>query len=172
MISQRTGIISVAVLAAILVAVFLHSVYGRGAGLARDADNANAPAKNAQASPSVDQNPFTAQQNQSDGTASGEAKSWAEDALSVFGRLLLAVLLSSILAFRPRQNVPLFRRSLFVSQTQILLSVVAAALMMIVGDNTARAFAIFAAVSLTRSYALCRAFEAIRVRPPVCCKED
>src|SRR4029078_3143360 len=78
------------------------------------------------------------------------AKSWAEDAVSVFGRLLLAVLLYAGLAFRPRQNVPLFRRSLFVSQTQILLSVVAAALMMIVGDNTARAFAIFAAVSLVR----------------------
>lgn len=70
--------------------------------------------------------------------------------LEIIQRLLLAVLLSAILAFRPRQNVPLFRRSLFVSQTQILLAVVAAALMMIVGDNTARAFAIFAAVSIVR----------------------
>lgn len=65
-------------------------------------------------------------------------------------RLFIAVLLSGILAFRPRKNVPLFRRSLFVSQTQILLSAVAAALMLIVGDNTARAFAIFAAVSVVR----------------------
>ncbi|MFN0278233.1 MAG: DUF4956 domain-containing protein [Pyrinomonadaceae bacterium] len=65
-------------------------------------------------------------------------------------RLFLAVILSGILAFRPRRNVPLFRRSLYVSQTQILLSVVAAALMLIVGDNAARAFAIFAAVSLVR----------------------
>lgn len=79
-----------------------------------------------------------------------ETRSSAFDALSIFGRLLLAVGLSSLLAFRPRQDVPLFKRSLFVSQTQILLSVVAAALMMIVGDNTARAFAIFAAVSLVR----------------------
>ena len=70
--------------------------------------------------------------------------------LEIFGRLLIAVILSGILAFRPRKNVPLFRRSLYVSQTQILLSVVAAALMLIVGDNTARAFAIFAAVSLVR----------------------
>lgn len=70
--------------------------------------------------------------------------------IEIIQRLLLAVLLSGILAFRPRQNVPLFKRSLFVSQTQILLSVVAAALMMIVGDNAARAFAIFAAVSLVR----------------------
>lgn len=70
--------------------------------------------------------------------------------LEIIQRLLLAVLLAGILAFRPRQNVPLFKRSLFVSQTQILLAVVAAALMLIVGDNTARAFAIFAAVSLVR----------------------
>ena len=70
--------------------------------------------------------------------------------LVVIERLVLAVILSAILAFRPRNNVPLFRKSLFVSQTQILLSVVAAALMLIVGDNTARAFAIFAAVSLVR----------------------
>ena len=70
--------------------------------------------------------------------------------VEIIQRLLLAVLLSAILAFRPRQNVPLFKRSLFVSQTQILLAVVAAALMLIVGDNTARAFAIFAAVSLVR----------------------
>lgn len=65
-------------------------------------------------------------------------------------RLILAVILAGILAFRPRKNVPLFQRNLYVAQTQILLSVVAAALMMIVGDNAARAFAIFAAVSLVR----------------------
>lgn len=70
--------------------------------------------------------------------------------VEIIQRLLLAVVLSGILAFRPRKNVPLFRRSLFVSQTQILLSVVAAALMMVVGDNAARAFAIFAAASLVR----------------------
>jgi uncharacterized membrane protein YhiD involved in acid resistance len=70
--------------------------------------------------------------------------------VEIVQRLILAVLLSAILAFRPRKNVPLLKRSLFVSQTQILLSVVAAALMLIVGDNTARAFAIFAAVSLVR----------------------
>ena len=65
-------------------------------------------------------------------------------------RLTLAVLLAAVLAFRPRRNVPLFQRNLYVAQTQILLAVVAGALMMIVGDNTARAFAIFAAVSLVR----------------------
>jgi uncharacterized membrane protein YhiD involved in acid resistance len=65
-------------------------------------------------------------------------------------RLTLAVLLAGVLAFRPRKNVPLINRNLYVAQTQILLAVVAAALMMIVGDNAARAFAIFAAVSLVR----------------------
>ncbi|HEY8560549.1 MAG TPA: DUF4956 domain-containing protein [Pyrinomonadaceae bacterium] len=71
-------------------------------------------------------------------------------ALEILWRLFLAVVLAGILAFRPRKNVPLFGRNLYVAQTQILLAVVAAALMLIVGDNTARAFAIFAAVSLVR----------------------
>jgi uncharacterized membrane protein YhiD involved in acid resistance len=75
---------------------------------------------------------------------------WQQRTVEIVFRLLWAVILSSILAFRPRKNIPLFRKSLFVSQTQILLSVVAAALMLIVGDNAARAFAIFAAVSLVR----------------------
>jgi len=75
---------------------------------------------------------------------------WPERFVEIFSRLLLAVIFSAALAFRPRKNTPLLKRSLFVSQTQILLAVVAAALMLIVGDNTARAFAIFAAVSLVR----------------------
>lgn len=65
-------------------------------------------------------------------------------------RLFIALILSLILAFRPRRNIPLFQRNIYVAQTQILLAVVAAALMMIVGDNAARAFAIFAAVSFVR----------------------
>lgn len=79
-----------------------------------------------------------------------EQKSSVAGTVEIIERLLLAVILSGILAFRPRKNVSIFKRSLFVSQTQILLAVVAAALMLIVGDNTARAFAIFAAVSLVR----------------------
>ena len=65
-------------------------------------------------------------------------------------RLTLAALLTSILAFRPRRFSVLFKRNLFVAQTQILLAVVGSALMMIVGDSAARAFGIFAAVSLVR----------------------
>jgi uncharacterized membrane protein YhiD involved in acid resistance len=65
-------------------------------------------------------------------------------------RLALAALLTAILAFRPRKFSVLFKRNLFVAQTQILLAVVASALMMIVGDSAARAFGIFAAASLVR----------------------
>jgi uncharacterized membrane protein YhiD involved in acid resistance len=130
----------------LLSAAMPAAILAGGPGLARDDDNAN----NAQPSPAQDQNPFIAASQSPVATVAAEAKTWAESAVQIIGRLLLAVLLSSILAFRPRKNVPLFRRSLFVSQTQILLAVVAAALMLIVGDNTARAFAIFAAVSLVR----------------------
>jgi uncharacterized membrane protein YhiD involved in acid resistance len=77
-------------------------------------------------------------------------QTWIERSLQIVVRLLLAVILSAILAFRPRRNIPLLQRNLSVAQTQILLAVVAAALMMIVGNNAARAFAIFAAVSLVR----------------------
>ncbi len=110
-----------------------------------------APAQNAgQPAPAAtSEQPYLLQQVMQDST-SGDADASLVGTVEIIERLLLAVLLSGILAFRPRKNVPLFRRSLFVSQTQILLSVVAAALMLIVGDNAARAFAIFAAVSLVR----------------------
>ncbi len=75
---------------------------------------------------------------------------WATVLARVTVRLTLAALLTSILAFRPRKFAILFKRNLFVAQTQILLAVVGSALMMIVGDSAARAFGIFAAVSLVR----------------------
>jgi uncharacterized membrane protein YhiD involved in acid resistance len=65
-------------------------------------------------------------------------------------RLMLAALLGAALAFRPRKRILTLKPNPYVSQTQILLAVVAAALMIIVGDNAARAFGIFAAVSLVR----------------------
>jgi uncharacterized membrane protein YhiD involved in acid resistance len=108
------------------------------------AENGNPQATNGQ--PPREENFFLAKALENATDSSGTLVT----TLEIFQRLLLAVVLSGILAFRPRKNVPLFKRSLFVSQTQILLSVVAAALMLIVGDNTSRAFAIFAAVSLVR----------------------
>lgn len=85
-----------------------------------------------------------------DPVTEARVESNAVHAFEILMRLFLSVILAAVLAFRPRKNVPLFGRNLYVAQTQILLAVVAAALMMIVGDNTARAFAIFAAVSLVR----------------------
>ena len=80
--------------------------------------------------------------------ASGER--WAENLGRLSLRLLLAALLGAALAFRPRKRVLALKRNPYVSETQILLAIVAAALMIIVGDNAARAFGIFAAVSLVR----------------------
>ena len=75
---------------------------------------------------------------------------WAENVGRISLRLLLATLLGAALAFRPRRRIVALKRNPYVGQTQILLAVVAAALMIIVGDNAARAFGIFAAVSLVR----------------------
>lgn len=88
------------------------------------------------------------------GTRNGEAavrgESWAESFGRIMLRLLLAALLGTALAYRPRRKLLVLKRNPYVSQTQILLAIVAAALMIIVGDNAARAFGIFAAVSLVR----------------------
>jgi uncharacterized membrane protein YhiD involved in acid resistance len=82
--------------------------------------------------------------------ARGEPGDWLMTFAMVTVRLTLAALLSAMLAFRPRRLSRSVKRNPFVAQTQILLAVVASALMMIVGDSTARAFGIFAAVSLVR----------------------
>jgi uncharacterized membrane protein YhiD involved in acid resistance len=75
---------------------------------------------------------------------------WTTIIPRIVSRLALAALLAAMLAFRPRRDLSATKRNLFVAQTQILLAVVASALMMIVGDNAARAFGIFAAASLVR----------------------
>ena len=143
---RRANIIIVAVVAvaAILAAAL---ILGRLNGYAFPPANA---ANSAAANGSTSDVPFLSSVLGSEQQQAAPAKTWAEATLGIFFRLLLAVLLSSVLAFRPRKNFPLFQRNLSVSQTQILLSVVAAALMLIVGDNAARAFAIFAAVSIVR----------------------
>lgn len=65
-------------------------------------------------------------------------------------RFLIAAFLATFLAFRWRRGLSIAKRNPYVAQTQILLAVVAAAMMMIVGDSAARAFGIFAAASLVR----------------------
>ena len=88
------------------------------------------------------------------GTGHGESQlgsgTWLETMLKIALRLTFASLLGAALAFRPRKRILALKRNPYVAQTQILLAIVAAALMMIVGDNAARAFGIFAAVSLVR----------------------
>jgi hypothetical protein len=79
-----------------------------------------------------------------------ETGGWLQNVGTILFRFLLAALLGAALAFRPRKNILVIKRNPYVSQTQILLAIVAAALMIVVGDNAARAFGIFAAVSLVR----------------------
>src|SRR4030095_9554287 len=76
--------------------------------------------------------------------------SWEATAARISLRFSLAAFLAALLAFRPRRGVSFSRRNPFVAQTQILMAVVAAAMMMVVGDSAARAFGIFAAASLVR----------------------
>lgn len=79
-----------------------------------------------------------------------EAGSWGVVASRIFLRFLLSALLATVLAFRWRRGMSITARNPYVAQTQILLAVVAAAMMMVVGDSAARAFGIFAAASLVR----------------------
>jgi uncharacterized membrane protein YhiD involved in acid resistance len=121
-----------------------------------NANNTNANTQSAQASPQVNGNQgdhFISRVFGGDGQAlpgQTRVESWEIIIPRIIVRLVLATLLAAILAFRPRKDSPLPQRNLYVAQTQILLAVVASALMMIVGDNAARAFGIFAAVSLVR----------------------
>lgn len=79
-----------------------------------------------------------------------EKEPWLTTAARITLKLALASLLATLLAFRPRRNSPVTMRNPYVAQTQILLAIVASALMMVVADNAARAFGIFAAASLVR----------------------
>lgn len=79
-----------------------------------------------------------------------EAGSWGVVASRIFLRFLVSALLATVLAFRWRRGMSITARNPYVAQTQILLAVVAAAMMMVVGDSAARAFGIFAAASLVR----------------------
>jgi uncharacterized membrane protein YhiD involved in acid resistance len=84
------------------------------------------------------------------GSPIARAETWAQILGTLSLRLVLAAILGAILAYRPRRRVLGLKPNPYVAQTQILLAVVASALMIIVGDNAARAFGIFAAVSVVR----------------------
>lgn len=81
-------------------------------------------------------------------SSASSAQGASFDVIGITLRFAFAAMLAALLAFRPRRGVPVHRRNPFVAQTQVLLAVVAAAMMIIVGDSAARAFGIFAAASL------------------------
>ena len=76
--------------------------------------------------------------------------SWEATSAKIALRFALAAFLAALLAFRWRRGGSVVRRNPYVAQTQILMAVVAGAMMMVVGDSAARAFGIFAAASLVR----------------------
>ncbi|HEX6124260.1 MAG TPA: DUF4956 domain-containing protein [Pyrinomonadaceae bacterium] len=142
-------LVLVAVIGGVLLAIVL--MLSAGASESPPSASNSTPAPANSAAPPQEENPFIAAMTEvASPNTDFETMTGTQAAAEIVLRLMFAVILSGILAFRPRKDVPLFRRSLFVSQTQILLAVVAAALMMVVGDSAARAFAIFAAASLVR----------------------
>jgi uncharacterized membrane protein YhiD involved in acid resistance len=84
------------------------------------------------------------------GLSPSTLSSWEALSARIALRFSLAAFLAALLAFRPRRGLSLTRRNPYVAQTQILMAVVAGAMMMVVGDSAARAFGIFAAASLVR----------------------
>jgi uncharacterized membrane protein YhiD involved in acid resistance len=116
------------------------------AGVLRDSNDKSAQVASAEGNETFIDRMFGTQG--SNAFVSGER--WVETMGRLTLRLLFAALLGAALAFRPRKRILALKRNPYVSQTQILLAIVAAALMIIVGDNAARAFGIFAAVSLVR----------------------
>jgi uncharacterized membrane protein YhiD involved in acid resistance len=80
----------------------------------------------------------------------GEQESWSTLVVRALVSFVIAALLAAALAFRPRKNLSLLRRNPLIAQTQILLAVVGAAMMIVVADNVARAFGIFAAATMIR----------------------
>lgn len=100
--------------------------------------------------PTRDETPFSKVLGENNTPQQPRQGDWLMTFATVTVRLTLAALLSAMLAFRPRRLSYTIKRNPFVAQTQILMAVVASALMMVVGDSAARAFGIFAAASLVR----------------------
>src|SRR5215212_8741642 len=84
------------------------------------------------------------------GLSPSNFSTWEATSARIALRCSLAAFLAALLALRPRRGVSVVRRNPYVAQTQILMAVVAGAMMMVVGDSAARAFGIFAAASLVR----------------------
>jgi len=78
-----------------------------------------------------------------------KAEDWADQLRSAAIRLPLATLLGTMLALRPRRRGTPPRRSAVV-ETQIVLSIVGAVVMLVVGASLARAFGIVGVAGLIR----------------------
>jgi hypothetical protein len=105
----------------------------------------------ATATPATDQIPLVGELfGPEPGLPPSSFASWEATSARIALRFSLAAFLAALLAFRPRRGVSIARRNPYVAQTQILMAVVAGAMMMVVGDSAARAFGIFAAASLVR----------------------
>ena len=78
-----------------------------------------------------------------------EYASWYDEIHDALVRLPLAALLGTILALRPRHKGRRPRNALVI-QTQIMLAVVGAVIMLVVGSSLARAFGIVGAANLIR----------------------
>jgi len=130
----------------------LLAYYFRGPAEQAAAVATSSPTPAVTAGPARDEIPLVGELFGKDGAglAPSTFASWESLAARIALRFSLAAFLASLLAFRPRRGVSVIRRNPYVAQTQILMAVVAGAMMMVVGDSAARAFGIFAAASLVR----------------------
>lgn len=134
-----------------VLAVFVVILLGSGL-LAYVFRNQPQPAATTPAATPTADSPFMVDLFGPDGSdlAPATVASWESTAARISLRFSLAAFLAALLAFRPRRGLLPSRRNPYVAQTQILMAVVAGAMMMVVGDSAARAFGIFAAASLVR----------------------
>jgi uncharacterized membrane protein YhiD involved in acid resistance len=155
---NRQTVILVLTFVAVLAVSSLVSylLFGRPAGPAQQNANVGLPAATATAAPARTENngqgSFISRLFGTGETIPehAQAEHWAYVFVRVTLRFALAALISAIIAFRPRRNQQVLLRNPYVAQTQILMAIVASAMMMVVGDSAARAFGIFAAASLVR----------------------
>lgn len=144
------GVLALFAVILLVSGLFAYSFRGRKAHIENPqtatASPTNSPAENADESPIL----WEIFGPDASGRLPTNYQSWETTAARIALRFSLAAFLAGLLAFRIRRGVTFSRRNPFVAQTQILMAVVAAAMMMVVGDSAARAFGIFAAASLVR----------------------
>jgi hypothetical protein len=149
---NRVSVGVLATLVVILIVTGLLAYVLRDRGASQMGPSSQAPALTADAPPRPGDEPLFGELfgTSTTGLTPSSVTSWESTAAKIALRFSLAAFLAGLLAFRWRRGLSFSRRNPFVAQTQILMAVVAAAMMMVVGDSAARAFGIFAAASLVR----------------------